>query len=392
LTLSPAAKSLLAIHPRAGFNLSIMRLKRTLSHAVAVMIILQAASTATAAEQIISTLAGNGTKGFSGDGGLAAQAQLDDPTGIVCGPDGELYICDTANHRIRKVSADGKISTIAGTGEKGWSGDGGPATAAKLNEPYEVRLDRDGNLFWVERLSHTVRKRDAKTGIITTIAGNGTAGFSGDGGLATKAQLNEPHSIVLDKTAVYICDVRNHRVRKVDMKSGTISTFAGTGERQPTPDGAQFGSAPLFGPRALAFGAGGDLWLALREGNVILKLDLAKGTVHHIAGTGKKGFAGDGGPAKDAMLNGPKGISVAPNGDVYIADTENHAIRRIDPRTGRIFLVTGTGARGDGPDGDPLKCQLARPHGIFTAECYGAILIGDSENHRVRVIRTNRPR
>src|SRR5688572_6826639 len=289
------------------------------------------------ADWTVSTFAGTGSKGFSGDGGPAINAQLNDPTGIVRGRDGALYICDTANHRIRKVTPDGKISTLAGSGERGWSGDGGPATEAKLNEPYEVRLDTAGNLFWVERLSHTVRKRDAKTGFITTIVGVGTNGFSGDGGPANQAKLNDPHSIGFDKAGdLYIADVRNHRLRKVDMKTGIISTFAGNGERMPTPDGAPFASAPLHGPRAFDFDKAGNLWLALREGNAILKLDLAKGTVHHMAGNGTKGLTGDGGPAKGASLNGPKGLSVAPDGRIYIADTENHAIRMIDVRQGSI--------------------------------------------------------
>lgn len=338
----------------------------------------------------VVTFAGTGAKGFSGDGGPAVKAQLNDPTGIVRGRDGALYICDTGNHRIRKVTRDGEITTVAGTGEAGWSGDGGPAIAAKLNEPYEVRCDAVGNLFWVERLSHTVRRRDVKTGIVGTVAGNGTAGFSGDGGPATNAQLSEPHSIGLDKAGdLYIADVRNHRIRKVDMKAGTISTFAGTGERKPTPDGARFADAPLHGPRALDFDKDGNLWLALREGNAILKLDLARGTVFHIAGNGGKGFTGNGGPAKEAALNGPKGLSVPPNGNVYVADTENHAIRMIDVRKGTLLLVAGTGARGDGPDGNPLQCQLARPHGIFV-DSDGSVFIGDSETHRVRVIRAGK--
>jgi streptogramin lyase len=338
----------------------------------------------------VVTFAGTGTKGFSGGGGPAVKAQLNDPTGIERGPDGTLYICDTANHRIRKVTRDGNITTVAGTGEAGWSGDGGPAIAAKLNEPYEVRLDKGGNIFWVERLSHTVRKCDAKTGLISTVAGNGTAGFSGDDGPATKAQLSEPHSIGFDKTGnLYIADVRNHRIRKVDMKAGMISTFAGTGERKPTPDGARFADAPLHGPRALDFDQIGNLWLALREGNAILKLDLAKGTVHHIAGNGIKGFTGNGGPAKESSLNGPKGLSVAPNGNVYIADTENHAIRMIDVRNRTIHLVAGTGTRGDGPEGDPVKSQLDRPHGVFVDKD-GSVFIGDSETHRIRVIGVNK--
>jgi len=339
-----------------------------------------------AAERLaITNFAGSGIKGFSGDGAAALDAQLNSPSGIARRPDGALYICDTGNHRIRKVASDGKILTIAGTGDGGWSGDGGPATAAKLNEPYEVRFDSAGNIFWVERLSHCVRKCDAKTGIISTIAGSGTAGFSGDGDLAIHAQLNEPHSIGFDKAGdLYICDVKNHRLRKVDMKTGKISTFAGNGEKKPTPDGAQFRSAPLYGPRALDFDNAGNLWLALREGNAVYRLDLSSGAIHHIAGTGKKGFDGNGGPAKTASLSGPKGLAVAADGKVFLADTESHSIRMID-RRGIIHLVAGTGARGDGPEGDPLKCQLARPHGIF-ADKDGAVFIGDSDAHRIRVI------
>jgi streptogramin lyase len=334
----------------------------------------------------IHTIAGTGAKGFSGDGGPATEAQLNDPSGIARGPDGALYICDTANHRIRKVSRDGKITTVAGTGERGWSGDGGSATAAKLNEPYEVRFDKAGNVFWVERLSHCVRRLDTKSGFVTTIAGNGTAGFSGDGGPATKAQLSDPHSIGFDKRGdLYICDVKNNRIRKVDMKTRTISTFAGNGERKPTPDGARFAQAPLAGPRALDFDRAGNLWLALREGNAVLKLDLKKGTIHHITGTGKKGFTGDGGPAKEATLTGPKGLSVARDGNVFIADTENHVVRMIDVRTGTIQLIAGTGAPGDGPEGDPLKCALNRPHGVFI-DNDSSIFIGDSEANRLRVI------
>jgi streptogramin lyase len=343
----------------------------------------------TAAEAAtISTFAGNGTKGFSGDGGPAAAAQLSDPNGIARGPDGALYICDTMNHRVRRVTRDGKIATVAGNGEKGFSGDGGPATAAKLNEPYEVRFDRAGNVCWVERLNHAVRKLDVKTGIITTVAGSGTSGFSGDGGPATKAQLSEPHSLGFDRAGdLYIADVRNNRVRKVDMKTGIITTLVGNGKREPTPDGAKLdATTPVAGPRALDFGSDGSLWLALREGNAIYRLDLTHGTIHLVAGTGTKGFSGDGGAAKSATLNGPKGVAIGPKGDVYIADTENHAIRVIDPVAGIIRMVAGTGTRGNGPEGDPLKCALSRPHGVFV-DRDGAVYIGDTETHRIRVVR-----
>jgi streptogramin lyase len=327
------------------------------------------------AQPMIRTIAGTGTKGVDGDGGPALSAQLNDPGGICRGPDGSLYICDTANGRIRQLKPDGTLITLVGS-----------TAESRLKEPYEVRLDAAENLFWVERLNHCVRRRDHQTGEITMIAGNGTAGFSGDGGPADKAQLNEPHSIGFDKAGdLYICDVKNHRIRKVDMKSRVISTFSGTGERKPTPDGAPIAGSPLSGPRALDFDAAGNLWLALREGNAVLKLDLAKGVIHLEAGTGQKGFTGDGGPAKDATLNGPKGISVGPNGNVYIADTENHAIRMIDVKKGTIELVAGTGQRGDNAESNPLKCQFARPHGIFVGSD-GSIFVGDTENQRVRVI------
>jgi DNA-binding beta-propeller fold protein YncE len=336
----------------------------------------------------ISTFAGTGAKGFSGDGGPAAAAQLADPNGIARGPDGALYICDTMNHRIRRVTPDGKIATVAGNGEKGYAGDGGPALAAKLNEPYEVRFDRAGNVCWVERLNHLIRKLDARTGVISTLAGNGTSGFSGDGGPALGAQLSEPHSLAFDPQGnLYIADVRNHRVRRVDGATGVITTLVGNGKRERTPDGARLGTAtPVSGPRALDFGADGTLWLALREGHAVHRIDLGRGVIHHVAGTGEKGFSGDGGDARSAALNGPKGIAVGPKGDVFVVDTENHAIRAINPRTGIITLVAGTGTRGNGPEGDPLKCALSRPHGVFV-DADGAVFIGDTETHRVRVVR-----
>jgi DNA-binding beta-propeller fold protein YncE len=335
----------------------------------------------------ISTFAGTGVKGFSGDGGPAVNAQLNNPFAIARGPDGALYLCDTDNQRIRKVTPDGLISTVAGNGTRGWSGDDGPATQAALNEPYELRWDQGGNLFFVERLNHLVRRVDAKTGVISTVAGTGQAGFAGDGGPASKAQLNQPHSLVFDHTGnLYVCDIGNHRVRKIDMKTGTISTFAGTGEKKPTPDGAPISGTPLSGPRALDVDRDGNLWLALREGNALYKLDLKAGALRHIAGTGKQGFTGNGGPAKAATLSGPKCVSIAPDGNIYFADTESHSIRMIDVGRGTIELIAGTGAKGDGPDGDPLGCKLARPHGVFVDKD-GAIFIGDSENHRVRVIR-----
>ncbi len=351
------------------------------------------ANTGMAAE--VSTFAGTGVPGFSGDGGPAVKAQLNNPFGLMRGPDGALYVCDTDNHRIRKIAPDGIITTVAGNGTRGYAGDGGPATNAALNEPYEVRFDPAGDLFVVERMNHVVRRIDTKTEIISTVAGTGKPGFGGDGGPANQAQLDEPHSIGFDRAGdLYICDIKNHRVRKVEMKTGTISTFAGTGEAKPTTDGAQFATSPLNGPRALDFDAAGSLWLALREGNAIYRLDLQSGTLAHVAGAGgKPGFAGNGGPAQAAVLGGPKGISIAPNGNIYFADTESHSIRMIDLAKETVELVAGTGKKGTAAasyaqngNGDPLATQFARPHGIFV-DRDGAIYVGDSENHRVRVIR-----
>ena len=336
----------------------------------------------------VSTVAGTGTKGFSGDGGPAAQAQLDNPFAVARGPDGALYICDVDNQRIRRVTADGRISTFAGSGRRGYSGDGGLATSASLNEPYEMAWDRAGNLFFVERLNHLVRRVDAKTGIITTVAGNGMAGFSGDGGLATRAQFNQPHSLAFDADGdLYICDVLNHRIRKIDMKSGRISTWSGTGEAKTAADGSAIHGSALHGPRALAFARNGTCWLALREGNAVLELNPKSNMLKRVAGTGKSGFTGNGGPALAAALSGPKCIRLAANGNVYLADTESHSIRFLDVRKGTIEVLLGDGRRGDGPDGeDPLHCRLARPHGVFVDKD-GSVFIGDSENHRVRVWR-----
>lgn len=347
-----------------------------------------APAAALAGEWRVSTFAGTGVKGHSGDGGPAVQAQLNNPFGVIRGPDGCIYFCEFDGQVVRKVDAKGIISTVAGSGRKGPGGDGGPALQAEFNQPHEIRFDARGDLFIVDMRNARVRKVDLRSGVITTVAGTGVEGFSGDGGPATQAQLNMPHSIQFDARGdLYICDIGNHRIRKVAMKSGVITTFAGNGQRGPTPDVAKFAGVPLNGPRTLDFDKQGNLWLALREGNQVFKLDLKKGTIHHIAGTGQKGFTGNGGPAKQATLSGPKGIALSPDGTkVYLADTESHSIRGVDLKTGNLELACGTGEKGDGPDGDPLKCKLGRPHGVFV-DTDGSVFIGDSESHRIRVLR-----
>lgn len=335
----------------------------------------------------IQTVAGNGTQGAAGEGGQATAAQTDNPFGVVRGPDGAIWFCEYTGQRVRRIGTDGKLQTVAGNGKKGYSGDGGPALEATFNLPHEIRFDKAGNLYVVDMANHVVRKVDSKTQVISTVVGTGKAGYSGDGGPADKAELKQPHSIQFDSSGdLYICDIGNHVVRKVTMATGTISTFAGTGKPGPTPDGSPIAGTPLNGPRSLDFDANGNMWLATREGNQVFLLDLKAGKIVHKAGTGKSGFEGNGVPAKLAQLKGPKGIAVDAEGNVWLADTESHSIRRIDAKTGNLELMAGTGEKGDGPEGDALKCKLARLHGIFV-DADGSVFIGDSEAHRVRVMR-----
>ncbi len=330
----------------------------------------------------IDTVAGNGDPAIVGQ-----------PFGVEVGSDGGLYICEVQNHRVLRLDREsGEVTTIAGTGTQGYSGDGGPATSAQLFEPYEVRFDHDGNMFFVEMKNHLIRRVDAKANTISTVVGTGQAGFGGDGGPAIKAQLRTPHSIALyeagNRRELYIADIGNHRIRRVDLNTGLIETIAGTGEKKLPVDGQVARGKPMVGPRAL-FVAGDTLWIALREGHSVWRMQLAgedAGILHHVAGTGQRGFAGDGGPAKQAKFDGPKGIAVGTQGHVYIADTENQAIRKIDTKTGIITTIAGGGprARGYGGDGGPAtKAKLDRPHGVCV-DREGTVYIGDTNNHRVR--------
>lgn len=346
--------------------------------AVQVLFALLTPSSAVAAKPSVSTLIGTGAPGYS-------DRQVNNPYGLVIGPDRALYFCDLDNQRIRRLDLrTRRTTTVAGDGQRAYRGDGGPATDASLNMPHEIQFDSAGNLYIAERDNHVVRRVDAKTGIISTLAGTGVAGFSGDGGPAARAQLRQPHSIAVDPAGrLLICDIGNHRIRRVDLSSGTIETFGGTGERQPTVDGAPVKGTSLNGPRTIAFDREGNLYLALREGNAIYRIAPKVETIHHIAGTGEQGYSGDGGPARTATLAGPKGLACA-RGRLYVADTENHVIRCIELKTGVITTVLGTGRRGDGPEPDPLRCALSRPHGVLVDN--GVLYVGDSEAHRIRVV------
>jgi|SRR5579883_425302 len=344
----------------------------------------------------ITSVAGTGEKGFAGDGGPAASAKLDQPFDVAFDKSGNFYFSDTNNHRVRRVDAKtGIITTVAGNGKKGFSGDGGKATDASLNEPYGIAFDADDNLYIVDRLNFCVRKVTAKTAFITTIAGTGgQSGFAGDGGAANKSLLVEPNGICLDMQGkLYIADVAGHRVRIVDLKSGTISTLVGNGKGATTGDGGPIKNASLFGPRAVALGPDGKLYVVERNGHCVRRIDCAKETIERFAGTGKKGYTGDGGKALDATFDGPKEIDIDRDGNVFIVDTENEAIRRIEAKTGVITTVAGKGRTktpGLGDGGPATSATLGRPHGVAVGPD-GALYIGDTNSHRIRKVKVNQP-
>ena len=348
---------------------------------------------------VFENIAGTGQAGFDGDGGPAREAQLNNPFGVVRGPDGCIWFCEYTGQRIRRIRKDGILETVAGNGKTGFEGDGGSAMQASFNQPHEIRFDRKGDLYVVDMQNHVVRKIEMSTGIIRTVVGTGKPGYQGDGGPADRAMLRQPHSIQFGPDgSLFICDIGNHVIRRVNMDSGVIETFAGTGRAGPTPDAAPIVGTPLNGPRSIDFDSQGDMWLATREGNQVFRLRMKEGRYEHIAGTGKSGTAGEGGLAKTAELKGPKGIALDGVGNVWLADTESHKVRRIDAKTGVIETIAGTGQEGDGPvveDGPAgagaeirvaKRCRLARLHGIFV-DADGSVLIGDSQAHRIRVLR-----
>lgn len=277
---------------------------------------------------IITTVAGTGKPGYSGDGGPATEARLDTSTGLVVDQAGNLYIADSGNHVVRKVDSSGVITTVAGTGKPGYSGDGGPARRARMDRPENLLLRSDGTLYVTDTLNMTVRRIDA-TGTITTVAGTGKPGYSGDGGPATKAQLYEPHDVELDEAGnAYIADTFNHRVRVIG-QGGLITTYAGTGQPGVVGEvGGPATSADIGFPAGLAVDGDGGLYISDNSHRQVVKVD-KDGTISLFAGSGSFGNSGDGGPATDAEFAHLVGLAFDPDGNLYIADRDNNNIRKV---------------------------------------------------------------
>ena len=356
---------------------------------------------------VITTVAGTGERGSGGDGGPAVHARLAVPTGVAVDGEGNLFIADAANQQIRKVDTSGVITAVAGSGESGFGGDGGPATEARLRSPFGVAVDGAGNLFIADSYNHRVRKVDS-SGIITTVAGMGERGFSGDDGPAVQAQLAIPHDVAVDDDGnLFVVDTSNQRIRKVD-SSGTITTIAGTGERGYSGDGGPAVSARLHYPTGATLDGAGNLFIADKDNHRIrvVKIKLlteppsppvgpttpptgpqptADGPITTLSGTGEYGYGGDGGPAGDAQLKNPHGVAADGSGNVYIADTFNYRIRKVDS-SGVITTVAGTGESGFSGDGGPsARARLGAPWDVAT-DGSGNIYFSDYSNNRIRKV------
>ncbi len=341
-----------------------------------------------ASGQIISTIAGTGTSGYRGDGWAAISAMVNIPSGLAFDAIGNLYIADGGNNRIRKVDPSGMITTFAGNGVAGYSGDGGVATAANLSLPTGVAVDGSGNVYIADESNQRIRKV-SPSGIITTYAGTGAVGNLGDGGPATAAQFYGPSAVATDATGnLYISDQNNNRVRKVN-PSGYISAFAGTGVAGFTGDGGPATNAKLNSPRGLLVDGAGNVYISDNLNNCVREVNTA-GIITTIAGYGTSGYSGDGGPATAATLNGPQGLAIDATGNMYIAESGNQRIRKI-LTTGIITTYAGNGSVGYGGDGGlATAAKLYSPDGV-TIDNLNNLYFSDKSNQRIRKVTATPP-
>ncbi|MGI9601004.1 MAG: hypothetical protein ACR2QE_03910 [Acidimicrobiales bacterium] len=348
-----------------------------------VALTLPGAGASTTAQDTITTHAGTTIAGFSGDGGPATAARLDKPRDTDIGPDGSLYIADTFNHRIRRVGPNGTITTIAGTGVAGYSGDGGPATQAMIQWPHDVLVADDGAIFIADSANHRIR-RIAPNGTITTIAGTGRSGFAGDGGPAVAARLKNPKGLARHGHHLYIADGMNHRIRRVNLSNGVITTVAGTGDRGFGGDGGPAIDAALNIPQRIDVDGSGAVYIADSNNHRIRRFR-AGGTMTTVVGSGALGGGGDGGQARAAQLRYPRGVAVA-DGVLYVADSGNQRVRRVELASGIITALAGTGTPDHGGDGGPaVDATLQGPRGV-TIDPAGRLFVADTDNSAVRVL------
>jgi sugar lactone lactonase YvrE len=380
-----------------------------------------------AATKVITTIAGTEALGFSGDGGSATAAMLDSPSGISVAANGDVYFADANNYRIRKIDSSGVISTAAGNGSFGFAGDGGAATDAKLAAPTDVKFDRSGNLYITDFLNNRIRKIDATTKIITTIAGAGGSGFSGDGGAASSATFNLPVASAIDASGnVYVADNFNYRVRRIDAATKVVATIAGGA----FGDGDFATSIQILSPAGIAVDSAGNVYISdsgdrrvrrvdaathlvstlttggsfsafsgmavdssgnlfvIDSGGVVSMINPQTKVVTRVAGTGQPGFGGDGGLATAAMIapSGSTGIAVDAAGNLFIADSFNNRVRRVDAATKIITTIAGNGSDGfSGDNGPATAAMLSTPQGI-SVDRDGNVYIADTFNHRIRKV------
>jgi uncharacterized repeat protein (TIGR03803 family) len=334
----------------------------------------------------IATVAGDGTPNYSGDGGPAISAGINGPDEAVVDSSGNIYIADTGNSRIRKVtSATGIISTVAGNGTFGYSGDGGAATKAEIGYPSGVAVDSAGNIYIADYANERIRKVTVSTGIISTVAGNGTAGYSGDGGAATSAELQHPVGVAVDSAGnIYIADMENNRIRKVTASTGKISTVAGDGTEGYSGDGGAATSAELDYPWEAVVDSAGNIYIADSYNERIRKVTVSTGIISTVAGDGTFGYSGDGGLATSAELGFPTKVAVDSAGNIYIADSDNYRVRKVTALTGIISTVAGDGVQGySGDGGAATAAELTGPTGV-ALDAAANIYIADG--NRIRVV------
>ncbi|MEU7137349.1 SMP-30/gluconolactonase/LRE family protein [Streptomyces sp. NPDC046261] len=339
-------------------------------------------------EPTIVTVAGYGDAVWSGDGHSAVSAGLDCPTGVAIDDLGNLYIADVATDRVRKVDAKtGTIHAFAGNGLPTFGGDDKPAVSAHLWSPSDVAVDAQGNVYIADADNHRVRKVDAATATITTVAGTGKPGHSGDDKPAVTSQLSNPRGVALDAGGnLYIADTDNQRLRRVDAKTGTITTVAGNGSQDGSGDDGPAAKAALNAPRGVAVDAQGNVYIADTGNHRVRRVDAATATITTVAGTGKPGHSGDGEPAVKAQLSSPSGVAVDSDGNLFVAEYGTNRVRRVDAVTRTIDPVAGTGhPTFSGDTGAAVRAELASPRGV-AVDRQGNLYIADTGNHRVRKV------